>query len=141
LAAHAYVDHLRSVPLFSKLSNHDLDRIASVATELSVGAGKVLLREGSMALEMFVVLDGELEVTRDGEHVATLGPGAFAGELALLAHSARTSSVTAKTPATILHIDGRAFTPLLEDAPGIAVKMLPIVAQRAVDNASHASDL
>jgi len=137
MSAHSYADHLREVPLFSRLSNHDLDHLAAVATELNVDAGKVLLKEGSTALEMFVVLEGELEVTRDGEHVADLGPGAFAGELALLAHTPRTSTVTAKTKTTIIHIDGRAFTPLLEEAPQIAVKMLPIVAQRAVDNASQ----
>lgn len=137
--AHSYAGHLRSVPLFSKLSNHDLDRIAAVATELSFDAGKVLLREGSTALEMFVVLEGELEVTRDGEHVASLGPGDFAGELALLAHSPRTSTVTATTPASILHIEGRAFAPLLEDAPRIALKMLPVVAERAVANAAQSN--
>lgn len=137
LSSHPYTEHLRGVPLFSKLSDGDLERIATVATELRETAGKTLLREGSAALEMFVVLDGELEVTREGQHVANLGPGAFAGELALLAHAQRSSTVTCTSDTTILHIDGRAFGPLLEDAPHIAVKMLPIVAQRAIDNATH----
>ncbi len=137
MSTHPYIEHLRNVPLFSKLSDSELERIATVATELREHAGKTLLREGGSALEMFVVLDGELEVSREGKHVATLGPGAFAGELALLAHAPRSSSVTCTTDTTILHIDGRAFGPLLQDAPQIAVKMLPIVAQRAIDNAAH----
>ena len=62
--------------------------------------------------------------------MADIGPGGFAGEMALLTRSHRNSTVTAKTACSVLHIDGRAFTALLSDVPEIAVKMLPIVAGR-----------
>lgn len=134
MARDSYLDHLAEIPLFKGLPKRDLQLIAAAATELRIEAGKVVIREGAPAHEMVVIIEGELEVTRDGRHIADLGPGSFAGELALLAHSNRHSSVTAKTDALLLHIDGRAFLPLLEEAPQLAVHMLPIVAGRAVDN-------
>jgi signal transduction histidine kinase len=80
------------------------------------------------------LLDGTLEVTRNGAHVADIGPGGFAGEMALLTDRHRNSRVVAKTDATLLHIDGRGFTHLLDDVPHLAVKLLPIVAARVAED-------
>lgn len=135
-----YHEYLRQVPLFADLDKRELDHVSQAATDLELDAGDVLMREGSMANEMVIVVDGTLEVTRDGEHVADIGPGGFAGEMALLTHSHRHATVTTKTSCSVLHIDGRAFSALLEDVPEIAVKMLPIVASRVTDNSDHHSN-
>lgn len=127
---------LAQVPLFEGLDKRDLEYIGKVATILDIKAGQVIMAEGSMAHEMVIILEGELEVTREGEHIADLGPGSFAGELALLRRSNRHSTVSAKTDVEILHIDGRAFASMLEEAPEIAVRMLPTIAAR-VDSESH----
>ncbi len=140
MAKHHYHDHLRQVPLFADLTDHELDEVGRAATELGFPPGEVLLREGTVAHEMFVVLSGELEVTRDGEHVADIGPGGIAGEMALLTHAHRNSTVTARTPVELIHIDGRSFSALLEDVPQIAVKMLPVVATRVTENSAHTHD-
>lgn len=137
MAKHHYHDHLKQVPLFADLDEDELTEVGLAATELNFPAGKVLVREGDVAHEMFVVLNGTLEVTRDGEHIADIGPGGFAGEMALLTHAHRNSSVVCKTDVTIIHIDGRSFSSLLNDVPQIAVKMLPVVASRAAANAEH----
>ena len=129
-------DTLRQIPLFSDFDRNELEHIHKVATELQLSADRVLIHEGSMGHEMLVVLEGTLEVTREGEHVADIGPGGFVGELALLCHRPRNASVRAKTDARVIHIDGRGFTALLEDVPHLAVKMLPIVAAR-VSPAPH----
>ena len=97
------------------------------------------MKEGEVAHDMVVVLEGTLEVTRDGEHIADIGPGGFAGEMALLTRTTRNSTVRAKTPISVLHIDGRSFSSLLEDVPQIAVKMLPVVAGRVTANSDHHS--
>ncbi|HEY2332704.1 MAG TPA: cyclic nucleotide-binding domain-containing protein [Acidimicrobiales bacterium] len=133
MARNKYLDHLRSVALFADLPKHELEVVDKAATELNVRAGDVLIREGTVAHEMVVVVSGELEVTRNGEHVADLGPGDFAGEMALLTHAPRHATVTAKTDATLLHIDGRQFSIVLDEAPQIAVKMLPILAGRVIE--------
>ena len=134
-----YHEHLKSIPLFAGLDKHELDVIASSAVELRLPAGRVLMSQGAVAHEMFVVMDGTLEVIRDGEHVADIGAGGFAGEMALLTHAHRHASVVAKTDVTVLDIEGRSFSFVLEEAPQIAVKMLPIVAGRVVDNSEHHS--
>ena len=135
--AHSYHAHLTQVPLFSDLDSDDLDVVARATTELDLKAGYTLIREGETAHEMFVVASGTLEVSRGGEHVADIGPGGFAGEMALLTHARRDATVTAKTDVTVLHIDGRSFGEVLEEAPMIAVKMLPIVASRVIDNSTE----
>ena len=133
--AHAYHDNLTGIPLFSGLDEDELDLVAQSATELSFPAGRVLMREGDVAHEMFVVVDGTLEVTRHGEHVANIDAGGFAGEIALLTHHHRTSTVTCSTECTVLHIDGRVFSTVIEETPGIAAKMMPIMAERMAANA------
>ncbi len=133
----AYHAHLRTVPLFADLDDHDLDVVGKGATELTLDAGTVLMREGSMAREMVIVMEGELVVTTDGEEIATIGPGGFAGEMGLLTDAKRHATVTAKTDVTVMHIDSRSFDNVLDEAPQIAVKMLPVVAARVIENSAH----
>ena len=130
-------DELLQIPLFSGFTKKDLEHSHGVATMLNIKAGDVLMEEGTVGHDMAIIIEGTLEVTRGGAHIADIGAGAFAGELALLCHRQRNSTVRAKTDATILHIDGRGFNALLEDVPHLAVKMLPIVAAR-VSSDDHA---
>ena len=137
MARNAHHDHLRSVPLFADLGDHELDVVGGATTEIDLKAGHALIREGEIAHEMFVLISGELEVTRGCETVATIDAGGFAGEMALLTRARRDATVTARTDVTVLHLDGRSFGSVLDEAPEIAVKMLPIVAARVVDNSTH----
>lgn len=140
MKANPYHEYLRQVPLFEPLTPDELDHVAGAATDLHIEAGNVLMREGTLAHEMLIITSGTVEVTRDGEHVADVGPGGFVGELALLTHRERNSTVTTKTAIEAIHIDGRRFSTLLEDAPMIAVRMLPIVASKlGGDHDSHSA--
>lgn len=140
MAKNSYHEHLKSVPLFADLDKKELDVLATAATELRLPQGQVLMTEGSSAHEMFIVMEGTLEVTRDGEHVADIGPGGFAGEMALLTHARRHATVTAKTEVLVIDIDGRSISVVFEKAPSIAVKMLPEVARRVVENSEAHTD-
>jgi CRP-like cAMP-binding protein len=135
-----YHELLAQVPLFEGLDRRDLDYIGKVATLLDIKAGQVLMNEGSLAHEMVIILEGTIEITREGEHIADLGPGSFAGEIALLTRSHRRSTVRAKTDIRVIHIDGRAFASVLEEAPEIAVRMLPTVAARVTANSESHTD-
>ena len=74
---------LKSVPVFAGLGKDELRRIAECAEEMQIDAGEHLLRETAYAFEFLVIEDGAAEVTRDGAHVAHLGPGDVMGELGL----------------------------------------------------------
>ncbi len=140
MSSKEYHRYLRAVPLFADVDDHDLDVIGSAVTELSFEPGEILMRAGSIAREMLIVLDGELSVLLGDTEIATIDAGGFAGEMGLLAHRPRNATVAAKTPTRVLHIDSRSFANVLDEAPQIAVKMLPIVAQRVVENNARHTD-
>jgi voltage-gated potassium channel len=137
MAKNEYHEYLRRVPLFRDLDGDELDSVGAVVTDLRFSAGEVLIHQGAPAHEMFIVTTGTLEVTRDGQHIADIGPGEFAGEMAVLARTHRNSTVTAKTDVEVLHVDGRSMQALFADVPQIAAKMLPVVAKRVIDNSDH----
>jgi CRP-like cAMP-binding protein len=60
--------------------------------------------------------------------------------MALLTHTHRNSTVTTKTDASVLHLDGRGFTAVIRDVPSIAAKMLPIIASRVTATTEHPHD-
>ncbi len=131
MAKDPFFEYLKQVPMFADLSPQELRAVGSVTTGINLPAGRTVLTEGAHANEMVIVVDGELEVVRNGDVIAEIGPGGFAGEMALLTQSNRNATVVAKTDVHVLHLDGRAFASLLQQVPQIAVKMLPIVAARA----------
>ncbi len=129
-----FVDHLAEVPLFSALSKKELGLVARRAEDVSVGAGKVLISEGTTGHEFFVVVDGTAKVTRRGRRVATLGPGDAFGELALLDRAPRNATVTAETPMELVVLGQREFAGLIDDVPGFSRKLLAGMARRLRDS-------
>jgi CRP/FNR family transcriptional regulator, cyclic AMP receptor protein len=99
-------NRLRSLPLFADVSDEELSQIATFAQEISVEAGRTLVREGDFSYEFMAIEEGEAEVTRQGDHVADLGPGDFFGEMGLLEKTLRNATVTAKTPMQLVTLTG-----------------------------------
>jgi CRP-like cAMP-binding protein len=125
------IDLLRKVPLFARCSKRELAEIATLADEIDFREGKRLIREGASGREFFVLLDGAVDVTRDGRRINQLGPGDFFGEIALVAPSAtRTATVTASTPVEALVVTAQNFRRLLDRSPHIKLKVLEAVAER-----------
>lgn len=130
LGSNQKVELIRRVPLFARCTKKELAEIASHADEIDLPEGKRLIRQGERGREFFVLLEGEAEVVRDGEHVQAMGPGDFFGEIALVSRVPRTATVTATTPVRALVITDRDFRMLLEDAPQIQLKVLEALAER-----------
>jgi CRP/FNR family transcriptional regulator, cyclic AMP receptor protein len=124
---------LKRAPLFEGLSRAELVLISRVSEDLEVPAGKVLCREGEIGHEFFVIIDGEIDVTRDGEHLATRSSGDFFGEIALLEEMPRTASVTAKTPLRFFVLTRQAFMRLIDANPRVERKVLRALARRVAD--------
>src|SRR5690349_4060398 len=95
---------LRIAPLFAPLDDRQRSRVGDLMTIRRFEAGTTILRQGSSAGALYLLLDGEVEVTREPEEggrpvtLATLGPGDVFGEMAVLDDHTRSSSVIAKTP-------------------------------------------
>jgi len=124
------IEHLRGIPLFAECSPNELALIASNVNEHHASSGDVLIREGSSGREFFVIVEGTASVLVGATPVATLGPGDFAGEVALLDHGVRTASVVAVTDLVAEVSTQREFAALLVGVPGLAQKLLVGLAQR-----------
>jgi CRP-like cAMP-binding protein len=121
---------LKSIWLFSSCTGSELRKIRGSFDEVEVPAGKVLVEQGRIGMEFFLIVDGSASVTRSGKKVATLGPGAHFGELALLDRRPRSASVTSETDMDVLVLSQRQFNTLLAAVPTIARKMLAALADR-----------
>jgi CRP-like cAMP-binding protein len=121
---------LGAVPIFSSCPKKDLRRLASVAEEIDLRSGKVLTRQGGPGREFFVLLEGEVDVSRDGKTITTLGPGDFFGEVALVSKQPRTATVTTTTPTLALVITETNFKRLLREYPDISFKVMEAMAER-----------
>jgi len=136
-----YEARLANVPLFRACSKKDLRLIARLADSDTCRAGEVLVREGRRGNELFVIVDGTAEVARDGATVATLKPGDYFGELAVLRPAPRTATVTATTDMELLIVTARELAILMADVPLLARKLLTGMAGRLqeADAGSHAA--
>jgi CRP-like cAMP-binding protein len=124
-------DALAKAPLFRNLSRNDLVALAKVTEDLEVEEGKVLAREGDIGHEFFVIVDGEVDVAKEGETVRKLGPGDFFGEIALIWESPRrTATVTAATPVRLFVLTRPAFRGLIDHHPDIEEKVLEALEER-----------
>jgi CRP-like cAMP-binding protein len=92
------VGRLRNIPVFADMSDTDLRRIATFATEDSAPEGTTLIREGDYATELIAIEEGTAEVRHDGEVLATFGPGDVFGETGVLEQGLRNASVVATSP-------------------------------------------
>ena len=117
-------------PFFTGLSRKELLELAKVTEDLEVEEGKTLTREGQSGSEFFVIVDGEVSVTKDGSEIRTLGPGDFFGEIALLADTPRTATVTAKTPLRFFVLTRQAFRSLLAHQPELEEKVIKALDER-----------
>jgi CRP-like cAMP-binding protein len=121
---------LGAVPLFSGLSKRHLRKLAERADEVAFAKGERIVGTGLLGGAFFVIIEGEAKVTKGKRVLTALGPGDFFGELALLDAGERLASVTAATPMRAVRLFKRSFDRLLAEEPGVAVKMLSVLAAR-----------
>ena len=76
----------RAGPAVRRAFHREREQVARRADEIDLPSGSIWSVEGRLPHEFFVILDGEVEVTHDGQRLATLGPGDFFGEIALIEH-------------------------------------------------------
>ncbi len=120
---------LRGVPWFNACTEEQLAEVAGLAERLAIGAGEVILREGRLGRELFVILEGTATVSRDGRVVNVLGAGDHFGELAAIEAAPRSATVTAATDLQVLIIGPREFEAMTE-IPGFRNALLAGLVRR-----------
>ncbi|HEV7604209.1 MAG TPA: cyclic nucleotide-binding domain-containing protein [Candidatus Limnocylindrales bacterium] len=119
--------------LFDGVDAAGMDRIAAAAVQIDVPAGHVIARQGEIGTGFFVVIEGAARVVRDGDTVATIGPGDFFGELSVLDRRPRTAQVIATVPTTCLALASWDFEAVLLDQPQVTLAILRGLAARLRD--------
>jgi CRP/FNR family cyclic AMP-dependent transcriptional regulator len=121
---------VRAVDVFEQVEPADIDALAAIATEVEFPVGRTIARQGESGNGLFIVAAGRVDVIRDGDRLATLGPGQWFGELAVLARAPRIASCVAAEPTICLAIAAWDTEQLLLERPALAVAMLRSLAMR-----------
>ena len=128
-AQNTKVEALAKVPLLTGLSRRELVSLAKVAEDMEFAVGRKLASEGARGREFFAIVEGEVELTKKGKRIATLGPGEFCGEFALIVGGPRLTTATAKTPVRAFILTDRHFKALLRTHPGVELKVMRSLVQ------------
>ncbi len=116
---------LKQVPLFSGLSQRQLKTLSRDFKERRFGPGTTVVRQDHMdGVGFFVIVEGEASVSVDDKVVATIGPGDYFGELAMLSEQARAATVTADTPLRCLVMAFWDFRKFAKANPDVSWKLL-----------------
>jgi signal transduction histidine kinase len=125
---------LRRLPLFSEVSEEDLDLISEVALTREIKPGQVLVEEGSHPDSMFVILDGEFEVSQkrgnEDDVIAIRRAGEVVGEMSLLGGTPRIATLRAIGDAHVLAISEMAFFRVLACSPSAVKGMMHTMVAR-----------
>ena len=124
------LEHLKRVPLFARMGRRELERLGQLADEIEVGLDQVLAKQGRTGHEFFIVLDGRVMVLDGHRPIATLGPGEFFGEIALIESRPRTATVRAEGIVRLLVIGHQQFHALMDEFPTVRVAVMDALAER-----------
>jgi CRP-like cAMP-binding protein len=130
-----HLNLLKSVPLFEGLTSEQLSRIAQLTEVRTYAPRAMVVSQGEPARALFAIVRGRLKVTSAGPDgrdtvLGIMAEGEVFGEVALLDGGTRSASCTAIEACELLVIDREQFLELLEHSPGIAVKLLQVLAGR-----------
>ena len=126
--------HLRGLAFFEGFADADLDRIAELAESVEAESGAILMEQGRVGQECYVIETGQAGVFVAEEHVVTLGPGSMVGEMSLVDHRPRTATVITETPVRLLAFDTKAFRQLLTEMPKAEERVHALLAARLKAN-------
>jgi CRP/FNR family cyclic AMP-dependent transcriptional regulator len=93
-------------------------------------AGEAIFHAYDMGSEMYVVLEGQVELTIEGKVLETLGPGEPFGEMALIDQAPRVATAIAKTPCKLAVIQEKRFLFMVAQTPQFALQIMKVMADR-----------
>ena len=125
---------LRNVPLFAHLSLEQLEAISRSMNEVQYLVGEVVCREGERGDELFVLLEGEVEIysrhgTADESLLRKIPAVGYFGEIAILSDMTRTATIVVSKPARMLTLDGERFKELVLQAPELSFEIFRVLTE------------
>jgi CRP/FNR family transcriptional regulator, cyclic AMP receptor protein len=133
-------ESLRRVPLFAGLDRKELELLAKLAKEQRYEPGATIVKSGATGHGLYIIKEGNVSVVRDGQKVASMGPGQFFGEISVLDGGPRTADVKAETETVCLTLISWEIKPLLMDNAAISYKMLLEMVKRLRSQAPQEHD-
>jgi CRP-like cAMP-binding protein len=125
---------LRNVPLFAEVPDRSLEAVTALATDITHDEGHVVVRQGvGRAHALHVIVSGKASVSADGKRIATLGPGDYFGEIAVVDRTERTATVTAVTELRVLAIDATSFRRLVRTDAALHATLPDAIRERLQD--------
>lgn len=125
---------LKKVPLFADLGEAELRTLVEGVEEKRFGAGEILVKEGTIGSEVFLIVSGACEVRRAQEGkewvVARLGPGQIFGEMAVIDPDKRSATVIATEGVVTYVLSGFEFRAAIQAHPSIAIQVMKVLAAR-----------
>ena len=118
------LDILRRIPLFRHLNYKELVKVLNQTQQQSFEEGQLVIREQSDGDEFYIILSGEVEVTKGGRPLTVLGPGVHFGEMALVDRSPRSATVAARSETRLMSLSRKAFYQLVRTEPVLSSKLL-----------------
>jgi CRP-like cAMP-binding protein len=131
---------LRAVPLFAHCTPKEIDFIVTQVEDMDFPEGKVLCTEGQSGADFFILLSGSADVTRNGKKIATMSPGDFFGEIALVDGGKRTATVTAASPSRCLVLGPRQFQNVIHQDTDIAHSVMKALSLRVREAGAAKAD-
>lgn len=122
---------LKRIPLFADASDDELKKVAVFAESREIPEGEVVLEEGGYSRELLAIEEGTAEVTRNGEHVADLGPGDIFGEAGMLDDRMRSATVTATSRLRVISMGHFEVKRLKKAAPDVYRRIEELVEKRS----------
>lgn len=122
---------LKQIAPFAVLSTAERKMLARVVDETSAPAGTTLVKQGDYGYQFMVIEEGTVDVIHDGEHVRTLGPGEFFGELAVLDDGGqRNATIVACSPVRLVTLSSHYMRVVRERMPQIGDQIDRVIAER-----------
>ena len=121
---------IAAVPLFAGFNRREIEALGRLMDEVDVKDGRVLMREGAVGREFFIVVSGNVRVERKGRKVNELGAGDFLGEIALIDRGPRTATAIAADPCRLLVLGVGGFRTLVSKYPTVQGKIMKALAVR-----------
>lgn len=130
-------EFIKSIPLFSFMSKDDLQEVAGIIEEELIYDGDYLCHEGDQSNQMFIIVDGQVEIFRETEGrrriLTVCQKGEIIGEMAVLGNMTRSASMMATGDVRLYVIDGALFQSLMHKHPAMSDKIIKMLVQKLAD--------